>query len=78
MPFCLELTRQAVCMHVNSYGDLCPGVRGLRRFAKLQLVKFCPIDQQTSAEAGLTYATFQSDDAILVATGTKEPVGHPL
>jgi hypothetical protein len=28
---------QAVCMHVNSYGDLCPGVRGLHYddFAKL-------------------------------------------
>jgi hypothetical protein len=60
------------------------GVRGLHVYDDYckasQLVKICPIDQQTSGKRGHLHAlTFQSDDVMLVATGTaKEPVGHPL
>jgi hypothetical protein len=39
-----------LCMHVNSYGDLCAGVR-FTFYDDLQLLnsEICPIDQQTSA-----------------------------
>jgi hypothetical protein len=73
---------QAVCMHVNSYGDLCPGVLVLHVYDDLQSCsasEICPIDQQTSADAGLPHIRlFQSDDVICGGyRGRKRAGRHP-
>jgi hypothetical protein len=66
-------------MHVNEL--IWRFVSRVRSFARLRLHSFSadenlPIDQQTSAEAGLSAHTFQSDDVILGGyRDMKEPVG---